>query len=334
MVSGACWPMRRLAYSRQPSGVCTRGSIGCPAASASRCVQVRATTWSGSYPAAGQQPAAAGGLVRQPVDHGVRHPLRVDRQVQVGQRIEPVRVAAVLADQDVRAEGAQQVRHHGVEGPQPAGVRGPSRQGHVDRGPLRAGPARFRRPPGAGPQRRGVLVQADRQHPRIVVEGGLHPVAVMHVDADVGDPVAPWLSSQWIATARSPYTRTRSRCCTWRGAGRAILARAARAHPDGPRGHQVRRRPRGHVVIPANAGSRRCQADDAGSPARAPAFPRPGNPRSRPRTGPRRCSAGRAPSADPRRSRATAFDRHPGHREQAERAGQLDGQLDPAGAIG
>ena len=34
-----------------------------------------------------------------------------------------------------------------------------------------------------------MLVQADRQHPRIVIEGGLHPVAVVHVDVDVGDPL-------------------------------------------------------------------------------------------------------------------------------------------------
>ena len=30
-------------------------------------------------------------------------------------------------------------------------------------------------------------MQRDRQHPRVVVERGLHPVAVVHVDVDVGD---------------------------------------------------------------------------------------------------------------------------------------------------
>ena len=33
------------------------------------------------------------------------------------------------------------------------------------------------------------LVQADREHPRIVVEDGLHAVAVVHVDVDVRDPL-------------------------------------------------------------------------------------------------------------------------------------------------
>ena len=30
-------------------------------------------------------------------------------------------------------------------------------------------------------------MQADREHPRVVVEGRLHPVAVVDVDVDVGD---------------------------------------------------------------------------------------------------------------------------------------------------
>ena len=34
-----------------------------------------------------------------------------------------------------------------------------------------------------------MLVQADRQHPRIGVERGLHPVAVVRVDVHVADPL-------------------------------------------------------------------------------------------------------------------------------------------------
>jgi hypothetical protein len=54
--------------------------------------------------ASGEQPAAAGYLVRERVDRGVYGALRVDGQLQVGQRIAPVRVAAVLADQHLRAK--------------------------------------------------------------------------------------------------------------------------------------------------------------------------------------------------------------------------------------
>ncbi len=77
--------------------------------------------------AAGEQPAAAGVLVRQLVDRGVRGALGVDGQLQVGQRVVPVRVAAVLADQDLRAELPQQRRHDGMEGAQPPGVAGAAR---------------------------------------------------------------------------------------------------------------------------------------------------------------------------------------------------------------
>ena len=33
-------------------------------------------------------------------------------------------------------------------------------------------------------------MQADREHPRVVVEDGLHTIAVMHVHVHVGDPLA------------------------------------------------------------------------------------------------------------------------------------------------
>jgi hypothetical protein len=83
--------------------------------------------------APGEQPAAARVLVGEPVDRGVRGALRVDAQLQVGQRVVPVRVAPVLADQYLRAELAEQRGHHGVEGPQPPGVPGESGQRDVDR---------------------------------------------------------------------------------------------------------------------------------------------------------------------------------------------------------
>ena len=82
--------------------------------------------------AAGEQPAAAGRLVGEPVDGGVRGALPVDGQLQVGERVEPVGVAAVLADQDLGRERAQQRRDDRVERPQPAGVAGPAGQRDVD----------------------------------------------------------------------------------------------------------------------------------------------------------------------------------------------------------
>ena len=64
--------------------------------------------------------------------------------------------------------------------------------------------------PGAGrcrEQRHRVLVQADRQHPRVVVERGLDTVAVVHVDVHVGDPLRTCLHSQPIAMAGSLLTQ-------------------------------------------------------------------------------------------------------------------------------
>ncbi len=83
--------------------------------------------------APGEEPAAARRLVGEVVDRGVRAPLRVDGQLQVGERVHPVGVAAVLADQDGRPERAHQWGHHGMEGAQPAGVPGPGGQRDVDR---------------------------------------------------------------------------------------------------------------------------------------------------------------------------------------------------------
>jgi hypothetical protein len=48
--SGAVRPVHRATYSRHRLGVCATGLIGWPAASASRCVQVRGTTWTRSDP--------------------------------------------------------------------------------------------------------------------------------------------------------------------------------------------------------------------------------------------------------------------------------------------
>ncbi len=62
-----------------------------------------------------------------------------------------------------------------------------------------------------------MLVQADRQHPRIVIERGLHPVAVVRVNVHVGDALG--------AASQQPRDRDRDV--------------VADAEPAGMRGHRV-----------------------------------------------------------------------------------------------
>ncbi len=83
--------------------------------------------------APGEQPLAAGGLMSQLMHHQLGASLPVDAELKVGQRVKPVAVAAVLADQHLWPEGAQQRRYHRVERPQPASVAGARGQRHVDR---------------------------------------------------------------------------------------------------------------------------------------------------------------------------------------------------------
>ncbi len=81
-----------------------------------------------------------------------------------------------------------------------AGARGSGRRRPRTRYPRRG---RSRREPGAGEQGGRVLVQADRQHPGVVVERRLHPVAVVYVEIHVRDPLGAASSSQRIAIAGS-----------------------------------------------------------------------------------------------------------------------------------
>ena len=113
MCSGAVRPVRRATYSRHRAGVGVRGSIGYRLACGFG-EQVRPGP---RYDldqlipsAAGEQPAPAGQVVGERMDRGMSGALRVDAQLQAGQRIQPVRVGPVLADQDLRPEPAQQRR--------------------------------------------------------------------------------------------------------------------------------------------------------------------------------------------------------------------------------
>jgi hypothetical protein len=126
--------------------------------------------------------------VGQAVQGGVGGPLRVDREVEPGQRIEPVAVAAELGDQHPRLERAQQRRDDRVEGAQPAGVPGVWRQRDVDRCAFRRAVPHVVREAGAGEGGVPGLVEADRQDPRIGGERRLDTVAVVGVHVDVRDP--------------------------------------------------------------------------------------------------------------------------------------------------
>ncbi len=137
--------------------------------------------------AAGQQPVAVGYFVRQLMQCRVCRALGVDGHLEVGERVAPVRVAAVLADQHLGTELTQQRRNHGIEGAQPARVPGAGRQRDVHRRAVGVRAAGLARAPGTGEEGRGVLVHADREYPRVVPEGSLHAIAVMDIDVDVGD---------------------------------------------------------------------------------------------------------------------------------------------------
>ena len=119
---------------RQADGTGCAGSTGSPDATASRWVQVRGTTRTSSYPpppVSSHRPPAIS--CASSCSMSWARALPVDAELQVGQRVEPVAVAAVLADQHLRPERAQQRRHDRVERAQPARVAGARGQRHVDR---------------------------------------------------------------------------------------------------------------------------------------------------------------------------------------------------------
>ena len=187
--------VRRARRARAGASV-HRGGIGrarvdraARVASASRCVQVRGTQRTRPYPPppkASHLPPATS--CASACSSAIAAALAVDGQLQVGQRILVVGVAAALGDQHVGRERAHRAGHHRAERAQPAGVVGARRQRDVDRRcprprrvPISVGS------PVPGNSVRGSWCRLIGQHPRVVVERGLHAVAVVHVDVDVGD---------------------------------------------------------------------------------------------------------------------------------------------------
>ena len=98
-------------------------------------------------------------------------------------------VAAALGDEDIRGKRAHRTGHDRMKRPQPTRIVSTWRQRDVDRGPHAVAPTELGRHAGAGEERPRVLMQADGQDPRVVVERGLDAVAVVHVDVDIGDPL-------------------------------------------------------------------------------------------------------------------------------------------------
>ena len=137
--------------------------------------------------AAGGEPAPARGVGGQLAEPPVDLAVPVDGEPEVGQRVFAVGVGAALGDQQLRAERREQRRHDRVERAQPARIARARRQREVDGVARGLAVAVLARPARAGPQRHGVLVQRDREHPGVVVERRLHAVAVVDVDVDVGD---------------------------------------------------------------------------------------------------------------------------------------------------
>jgi hypothetical protein len=116
-------------------------------------------------------------------------PVGADGQPEVGQRVGVVGVAAELGDQQLRLERADQRRHHRVERGEVQVVGGARRQRQVGDGAAGGALADLVGEPGAGEQVAPGLVHRDRQHPGLLGEDRLDPVAVVDVDVDVGDPL-------------------------------------------------------------------------------------------------------------------------------------------------
>ena len=139
-------------------------------------------------PATRRQPAAACPAVRDRVDDPCRGPHRRGGDPEVRQRIERVRVGAVLRHHDVGPEGRRERRHQQPDRIQPRPLTRPRLERHVDRGPGRGalpdlvGEARPGKEVATG------LVDGHRQDARVVPEQRLDAVAVMHVEVDVQDP--------------------------------------------------------------------------------------------------------------------------------------------------
>src|SRR5215210_6599860 len=83
-------------------------------------------------PTAGRDPSAPAELVGEVVDSAWHVLVEAGRRGEVGQGVEGVAVAAVLGEDQVRAEGAKSLGHDGIEAGDPGLVVGVRLKWHVD----------------------------------------------------------------------------------------------------------------------------------------------------------------------------------------------------------
>ena len=133
----------------------------------------RAPTGSRPPPVATHRPPAV--VVRELVQDRRGPPIRGGGEPEVRERIGRMRVAAQLGHEHVGAEVANGGRNRVAEGRQPAGVAVPGGSGTLMADPRGVGTATFvgRARPREEARVRRVLVDRDRQDPRVVVEDRL-----------------------------------------------------------------------------------------------------------------------------------------------------------------
>ena len=139
---------------------------------------------------AGGEPAPTGMQVRQRIDEPGSSPHRRRRDQQVRERVERVRIRAVLGHDDLGPKRFGQWRQNDLQRLDPADLAGPRVERDVDLGALGAGTAELIRKARAGEQREAALVDRNCQHARVRPVNRLDAVAVVHVQVDVHDPQA------------------------------------------------------------------------------------------------------------------------------------------------
>ena len=112
-------------------------------------------------------------------------------ELETGQRIAAHAVDADLGEEDIGAIGRKQRQHHPGKGLFEDQVVGVAQKRDIDRVAV-AGPLpQFVGEPGLRVKVLAGLVQRDGQDPVGGVEGLLHPVAMMGIEVEIGDPQAP-----------------------------------------------------------------------------------------------------------------------------------------------
>ena len=192
--SGANCRVRANTSCRHASGTTASGSIGRPAAIATRCVHDRGTTSTTAYPpppSATHRPSAyscarswqASCTARCASSYTARCASGSSKCVSA-----PCCVTSTCGRKSASSSGttAWNARSH-PSSPVPAGS---ATFTALPSAPVAAG---LLRPPGLREQRPRMLVQRDRQNPRVLPERRLHPVPVVHVHIHVRDPLGAQL---------------------------------------------------------------------------------------------------------------------------------------------